>query len=294
MLEHTTPSGIDPRVDVVFTWLMGDPAHEDLRIDFLNAVLGPGEPPITSARTLNPMHPASMLAEREMRVDVEVTDATGRIYQIEMQRQTRRGLHQRMLYGWARLYAGQVRESAEYHDLKPVVGIWICEQDPFPTSNKAYLQFRVTEREEQLPHPPDLRIDVLQLSRVPPVGAGLADEKLGRWCRFFNEAAGWRTIPAEVYTPVLEHAMKAIDTFRSDPERNAIYQARINYQLERSAELAELEDARAELESAVARAEAAEAAAEAAEAAAALERAAKEAALAELEALRAKLAAGGS
>jgi predicted transposase/invertase (TIGR01784 family) len=238
-----------------------------------------------------------MVGERELRVDVEVMDEAGRIYQIEMQRQTRRGLHQRMLYGWARLYAGQVRERSGYADLRPVVGIWICEEDAFPESRRAHLQFRVSEMEERLPHHPDLRIDVIQLRRVAGYGTGLPDEKLGRWCRFLNEAAQWRTIPPEVYSAELEHAMKAIDTFRTDAERNAIYQARINYQLERSAELAELADAKAEVEEARAEVEEARAELEA-------ERAAKEDALAaadaaltkaaaaeaELQALRAKLA----
>lgn len=310
MFELSAPLGIDPRVDLVFAWLFGDPAHEAFRIDFLNAVLAGDRPRITKATTLNPVHPSSFERERELRVDVEVTDEAGHTYQIEMQRQVRRGLAQRMLYGWARLYAAQLREKPAYHELRSVVGIWLCEEDPFPRSKRAHLRFRVEEVDERSTLHADFRVDVIQLSRVQPVGTGLADADLGRWCRFLNEAASWRTIPPEVYSPVLEAAMKAIDTFRTDTQLNALYQARRNYELERSAELAELEElaqVRAELEAALDTAEAERAAKEAALAAKEAERAAKEAeraakeaalaakeaALAELAALRAQLAARG-
>ena len=155
-----------------------------------------------------------------------------------------------------------------------------------------------------MPLHPDFRVDVIQLSRVQAFGTGLADANLGRWCRFLNEAAEWRTIPSEVYGPEPEHAMKAIDAFRSDAERNAIYQARLNYQLERSAEREELEEMRVRVEeervkleaareAEQAAREAAEAARGAEQAARGAEREAKEAALAELAALRARVTEQG-
>jgi predicted transposase/invertase (TIGR01784 family) len=276
MFELSTPCGIDSRVDLIFAFLLGDPAHEDIRIEFLNAVNGGERPLITSAKTLNPIHPSSFQGQRELRVDVEVVDEQGHTYQIEMQRQSRTGLAQRMLYGWARLYAGQMREQPEYRRLRPMVGIWLCDEDPFPGSAKAHLRFRVQEKDESLAFHPDFAIDVIRLSKVTSYGSGLPDVNLGRWCRFLNESAHWRTIPPEVYSPALEHAMKAIDTFRSDAERNAIYQARLNYQLERSAELDEVEEMRENLQAALSEKEA--------------ERTAKEAALAEVATLRARLA----
>jgi len=293
MFTLPEPLGIDPRVELVFAWLFGDPAHEPFRLDFLNAVLAGDAPRILRATVTNPVHPGQQQGDRELRVDVEVTDESGRTYQIEMQRQVRPGLEKRMLYGWARLYASQTRERASYRLLRPVVAIWLCEGTPFPRSERAHLSFRALEMAEHTALHPDLRIDVIQLARVATSGAGLPDDaELGRWCRFLNEVAGWRSLPAEVYTPTLENAMRAIDTFRTDAEMKALYQARLNFQLEFAGELdaerAEKVEALAKLEAALEEKEAALAAKEAERAAKEAERTEKEAERAAKEAERAE------
>ena len=303
MFTLPEPLGIDPRVDLVFAWLFGQPDHEAFRLDFLNAVLAGGGPRITRAIVTNPVHPGDFEGHRELRVDVEVTDESGHTYQIEMQRQVRQGLQQRMLYGWARLYAAQTRQQASYRQLRPVFAIWVCEEEPFPRSASAHLRFRVREEDEGLPLHDDLRIDVIQLSRAKASGTGLEDIDLGRWCRFLNEASNWRSLPAEVYTSTLESAMRAIDTFRTDAQLNALYQARRNFQLEFSAEIAEIEELRgtrlklealrAENEVATAQVETERAAKEVATAQVEAERAAKQVALTEVARLTALLAARG-
>ncbi len=293
MFSLPEPLGIDPRVDLVFAWLFGDPDHEAFLLDFLNAVLAGDGPTITRATVKNPIHPGSFEGDREMRVDIEVVDEVGCTYQIEMQRQARRGLEQRMLYGWARLYAGQPREEPSYRRLRPVVAIWVCDEDAFPDAAGAHLRFRVREVAEELPLHSDFRIEVLQLARVSATGTGLPDVNLGRWARFLNEVAGWRALPEEVYTPTLENAMRAMNTFRTDSELNAIYQARHNFQMEFSAEIkeiAELKNVRAALEESRGALEESRGALEESRLATEAERAAKEAALAELAQLRGELA----
>ncbi|MSP57065.1 MAG: hypothetical protein EXR69_15925 [Myxococcales bacterium] len=52
-----------------------------------------------------------------------------RTFQIEMQRQRHRGLNQRMLHGWSRLYSEQPGGGSEYTSLRPVVSVWVCEED---------------------------------------------------------------------------------------------------------------------------------------------------------------------
>ena len=42
---------------------------------------------------------------------------------MEMQRRNDRGLDQRMLYGWARLYAEQLEKGHPYEELRPVVSV---------------------------------------------------------------------------------------------------------------------------------------------------------------------------
>jgi predicted transposase/invertase (TIGR01784 family) len=271
------PLGIDPCVDVVFLWLFGAEQHEHIRVDFLNAVLAP-DPRIARTRVLNPVHPSAFEGQSALRLDLQVEDEDGRTFQVEMQRKRHRGLDQRMLYGWARLYGEQLTTGSENATLRPVVSVWICEEDPFPAATRAHLCFRLQEVEERFSLHDDIRFEVVQLSRVKATGTGLDDANLGGWCRLLKEADQWREVPGVLHNPVLEEAMAVLNEFRTDTHLNQIYRGRLEYERVRAAELGELEDARKERDAAVAARDA--------------ERAAKEAALAELAALRARLGSG--
>lgn len=54
--DNDEPVGIDPRVDVVFHKLFGDPGHPAVLLDFLNTVLMPSSP-FEAAEVLNPFDP---------------------------------------------------------------------------------------------------------------------------------------------------------------------------------------------------------------------------------------------
>ncbi len=236
------PLGIDPCVDIVFLWLFGAEEHEAIRVDFLNAVLAP-DMRVVRAHVVNPVHPGSFEGQAGIRLDIQVSDEHGRTFQIEMQRQRHRGLDQRMLYGWARLYSEQLTGEAEYHELRPVVSIWICERDAFPKAEKAHLRFRLQEVDERFALHDDIRFELVQLSRVRAEGTGLAERELGAWCRLLNEAEGWREIPETlVGNPVLEQAMNVLNEFRVDQQLNTLYRGRLEYERVRKAEIGELEE----------------------------------------------------
>lgn len=280
-LHLSEPVGIDPRVDVVFQKLFGDPQHERVLLQFLNDVLAPPVP-ITRAEVRNPFHPGMFADHKSVIVDVEARDETGRTFQVEMQRLSDRGLEQRMLYGWARLYVEQLSRGASYASLLPVVSIWLCEADAFPDEPDAHLRYGVMNVRRQTPRMPDFRLEVLQLSRWTRDRSALASETSMPWFWFMNEAQSWREVPASIDNEALEEAMEILNEFRTDVALNDLYRARLEAERVEKGRQEELEDARAELEAARALAEQERAAKEA-------ERAAKEAALAELAALRAAL-----
>ena len=163
-----------------------------------------------------------------------------------MQRKRHRGLDQRMLYGWARLYSEQLAKGQEYTTLRPVIGVWICEEDAFPKAANAHLRFRLLEVDERFALHDDIRFDIVQLSRVQSWGAGLPDAALGGWCRLLNEAHQWREVPDELHNPILEEAMSVLNEFRTDVTLNQIYRGREEYERVRAAELGEMEDTKAE------------------------------------------------
>ena len=297
-----TPVGIDPRVDVVFQKLFGDPAHERVLVQFLNDVLSPVAP-IVRAEVRNPFHPSQFAEQKSLILDIEAKDESGRTFQVEMQRRADRGLEQRMLYSWARLYAEQLERGAPYTALRPLVSVWVCEEDIFPAATKAQLRFTLTEADERFQLHPDVRIEVLQLSRWIRQPATLTGAPSRRWFWFLNEAEQWREVPASINNEALEEAMQILNEFRTDVALNELYRGRLEAErVERGRQeeladaLAALQGERAEKDAALTRErmERAERERERAEKEAALTReslvrAENESLAAELAALRAKL-----
>lgn len=124
------PFFVDPLVDCVFKALLGDPANQDLLLDFLNGVLRPAVP-IVAVTIQNPYNPKEFVGDKETIVDVKATDSEGVVYQIEVQVRVGKTLPQRILYTWAHVYHGQIGESDAYAKLRPACSIWILEGSLF-------------------------------------------------------------------------------------------------------------------------------------------------------------------
>jgi len=220
------PLGIDPRVDIVFHAIFADPANEAARIDLLSAVL---DLELTEARVESPFQIGNFQDDHGVVVDVLAKDAAGCTYHIEMQRRSEPGLQQRMLYAWARIYGGQLQRGDAYTDLRPVISVWICEQDAFPDSPSAQLRFEARDAAEGRALHSDMRIEVLQLRRWARERAALLGRPAGRWFWFFNEAATAAAAPDEALSPGVEEAINVLRHFRSDDQLGALYRYRETY-----------------------------------------------------------------
>ena len=248
-LHLDEPVGINPCVNIVFLTLFGDPAHESVLIDFLNAVLAPSAP-IVRAMVRNPFHPAQFEDHKSLILDIEARDEAGRTLQVEMQRRSDRGLNQRMLYGWARLYSEQLEKGHPYEELRPVVSVWVCEEDVFPQARNAHLRFGLIEVREGFPLHTDIRFEVLQLGRWTADRDVLIAAPVGAWFWFFNEAERWRSVPPQIDSDAMEAAMRILNDFRTDSHLNYIYRGQVEAERVELGRQRELEDARAELDDA--------------------------------------------
>ena len=219
------PLHIDPKVDIVFQAIFADPAHEAIRIDFLSAVFGLD---LREAIVQNPFNLAQFEDHKTVIVDVLAKDAEGRTYQVEMQRRSHAGLRQRMIYDWARIYGRQVERGEPFTVLRPVLSVWICEDDIVRECPRAHLQFQLREKVDQTILHPDLRIDVLQLNRWKIERENLLHTQAGRWFWFFNEAASATQIPTTLLTPAIEEAMDVLSHFRTDENLARMYENRLS------------------------------------------------------------------
>jgi len=125
---------IDPRVDIVFKKLFGSPDHPAITLSFVNGILeAAGLPKAVTLSIENPFRLADFRGNKSSELDILYTDETGKDIQLEMQIEAHSGLARRMIHNWSQLYIGQLKQVENYVDHRPVVSIWILNQNTFRT-----------------------------------------------------------------------------------------------------------------------------------------------------------------
>jgi len=294
---------IDPKVDCVFKALLGAESNRDLLIHFLNAVLGADLPrPIVAVEIQNPYNEKEFLDDKLTVVDVKARDATGQQFQVEIQLLNHRDLPARILYGWADLYRGQIKEGESFRKLRPTYSIWLLGQTLLPDDPDYAHEFRLRDQRGRI----FLNHGGIWLLELSKFAADTVETEEQRWLKFFNEAERLDAdaLPAWMQTREMRRAMNTLKTFSEKEHAYYAYQARQDYLREQQSIQLEFEDLRAEVEQARAAEDQARAAAEQARAAEGRaraaegqaraaqeqERAAKEQAMAENERLKRLLA----
>jgi predicted transposase/invertase (TIGR01784 family) len=215
-------------------------------------------------------------------VDVKARDATGQLYQVEVQLLNHRDLPARILYGWADLYSAQIKEGESYRKLRPTYAIWLLGQILLADDPDYAHEFRLRDQHGRvfLDHG---GIWLLELSKF---AADAVETEQQRWLKFFTEAERLDAdaLPAWMQTHEMRRAMNTLKAFS---EKEHAYQARQDYLREQQSIQLEFDDLRAEVEQAQADAEQERAAKEQAREDAEHERAAKEQAQADAEQERA-------
>jgi predicted transposase/invertase (TIGR01784 family) len=304
------PFHIEPLVDCVFIALFGDPNRPNILLEFLNAVVQP-EVPIVGVAVQNPRQGPAFIGDDLTVLDVEAIDSEGRTYQVEMQNWNQTGLRNRMLYDWAGLYEKQLQAGDPWEKLRPVISIWVLNQNIMRYAPRVHHCFTVSDVGAKMTLSDHFQIHTIELEKWREHGPG-AGPALQKWLRFLTEAKEWRRVPEDLSSPGMEDAMGVLERFAKNAQWNSTYRAREEYQrneISRALELEQLQEekeraraAEAEARAAEAEARAAEAQARAAEAQARAaevqartenerERAEKEVALAEIQRLEAEMAA---
>jgi predicted transposase/invertase (TIGR01784 family) len=128
-------------VDCVAKAILGDAAHPERTVDFLQSVLR-ADPPIVEVTIENPYSPKEFVQDRQIVVDIRARDASGRVFAIEVQVSAPNYLPERIMYGWSSLFAKQLIAGQPYTVLRPVISIWLLGQALFPDSPHWHHTFR--------------------------------------------------------------------------------------------------------------------------------------------------------
>lgn len=132
--------------DFIFKVVFGQESNKDLLLDLVNAVLADsGQATAVSLILKNPVNLRTARWDKETALDVSAVDATGRVFDIEIQVEPDPNFARRSLYYWARLYSRQITKGHDYLELVPVVCINILGFKLFTESTPAHTCYMIRE-----------------------------------------------------------------------------------------------------------------------------------------------------
>ena len=139
---------ITPTTDLFIASLWSAPKNEPILRSMLSGVMTDiGQPPVATAKVLNPFSIQEYPDDKRIILDVRVEDETGTFYIVEVQKETHTGFRERMLFGWAETYGSQLRRGEKYDELCPVRSIIITEFPVFSHLKQLHAVFELRSRE---------------------------------------------------------------------------------------------------------------------------------------------------
>jgi predicted transposase/invertase (TIGR01784 family) len=206
---------LDPKNDVVFQRIFGNPENEEILISFLNSLLkGTEKEKIEHVEYVDTKLNNIEVADDKIGVlDVRVTTDKGTHINIEIQLVNKYNMINRTLFYWSRLYSGQLKRGTGYKDLNRTITINILNFD-YIDSEKYHNIYHLYEDELQTKLTDLLEIQFVELPkflrRQPKI-----DTSLNGWIAFLINPSREGIDMAE---PVIKKAITVLDMLSRDPE----------------------------------------------------------------------------
>lgn len=222
---------LEPTLDVVFKLLFAHERNRNLLISLLTAVLEPSDP-IVEITILNPEIDKDAIRDKGVVLDVRVRLADRRLINVEMQSQNHPAPRSRTLLYWARLYAAQLQRGDPYEELAPTVSLFILDFVELPTEGY-HSEFRLLEVEEHHAYSENIVLHVLELPKLPNVGAWKTAEPtptdeplLSKWGRFLRAKSENELEKLAMTDPIFREAKSALERLSQDPKAQELAEER--------------------------------------------------------------------
>ena len=220
---------IDPTVDCVFKKILGAEKNKNLLIHFLNSVLELEKGVLIQDVTIvNPYNEREFIGDKLTIVDIKAVDENKKHYQIEIQLAFHAGLKSRIMFTWSSMYHSQLNKGDDYIKLKPVISIWIINENIFDDVEACHIPFSVYNSEHKLKLTDDLAIHILQLPKWEY--AGKINKEKERWIYFFKEGKhiDLDNPPDILETKEMRQAMRILQNFSERQRDYLLYQSRLD------------------------------------------------------------------
>lgn len=210
---------LDPKNDVVFQALFGDPRMKPSLIGLLTAVIKPSTP-IMDLEFLNTKLAKNRIEHRGSVVDVMVRLQDGTKVDVEMQMRGKGSLRSRALYYWGKIYSGSLQVAEEYHKLKPTIVVIFLNEIEFLADETQYHHvFLATCRTNSNLILKGFRIDFIELPRMPLLpGATNADTALADWSQFLLNPGSKNLEGVYMNNKNIKDALDRLTELSKDPE----------------------------------------------------------------------------
>ena len=191
---------LDPKADITFKRVFGDPDNKDRCISMLNALL-----PLEKGREVVDVEFQSgeiwptVIPIRNTIADVRCRDNEGRQFLVEMQMEWTSDFKTRILFNASKAYVSQFDINKQYTDIKTVYSLnfinSVFDRDP-ASAETYYHHYALYERENPKQRIEGLEFILIELPKFK-VGAVGGNPTRDLWLRFLTEMKDdFMTIPA--------------------------------------------------------------------------------------------------
>jgi predicted transposase/invertase (TIGR01784 family) len=218
---------IDPLVDCVFKGLLGSEDNKPLLLHFLNALLQWPEPKrLLAVELISPFNERETLEDKLTVVDVKARDQAGNSFQIEVQVETASWLPHRMLYCWSDIYQYQLQQGHDFHELRPVIAIWILAKNLLKEEGHHH-RFELRDARDGCRLTDQLAIHTLELPKWRRADSVSEED---RWMYLLSEGSRLDLAdPPEILnTKEMRMAVKELKRWSEREENYHLYQSRMN------------------------------------------------------------------
>lgn len=119
---------ICPTNDIALWYLFGFEGHQEVLLDFCNAVLiRCGRPPTMEIQVKNPFNLARSIDEKGSILDLKAQASDRSWFDIEMQKLEGKDFRKRIRAYWSRLYGDQAISGDLYASMSPVISISVLD-----------------------------------------------------------------------------------------------------------------------------------------------------------------------
>jgi predicted transposase/invertase (TIGR01784 family) len=192
---------LSPKNDVAFKRIFGEERNKDILIHFINDIMNfKGGALVQEVTFLSPILSPEIACKKQSIVDVLCKTASGVQIIIEMQVSPNEGFEKRAQYYAAKAYSKQLdkggEENGEYHNLKEVIFIAICDYNVFP-DKLGYISHHIILDKQSFEHDlKDFSFTFVELPKFPITKIEDLKTITDKWCYFFRYAA--KTTEAEI------------------------------------------------------------------------------------------------